>query len=106
MSEEESFGKFPLLETLLAAKGRSLKGTYTNRDVADMFDVAVRTIQEWSRNGNLRPRKLPGRAKFLSEDLEEFLQNSTCMPQQAADNSGPQSRYISRNKSFRRHVAG
>lgn len=99
MSEQESFGKFPLLETLLVAKGLSLKGTYTNRDVADMFDVAVRTIQEWSRNGNLKPRKLPGRARFLSEDLEEFLQNSS-MP--TANDSESKLHYIARNQSLLR----
>jgi len=105
MSEQESFGKFPLLETLLAAKGLSLKGTYTNRDVADMFDVAVRTIQEWSRNGNLKPRKLPGRAKFLSGDLEEFLQNSSDSPRPTTDDSDRKLRYIARNRSPLQHEA-
>lgn len=81
MSEQQAkFEIFSLLETLLREKGLSLKGTYTNRDVAEIFDVAVRTIQEWCRNGDLKPRKLPGRAKFLSGDLEEFLQNSSDFP--------------------------
>jgi len=41
--------RYPLLESLLAQKGMSLKGTYTNRNVADIFNVSVRTIQDWLR---------------------------------------------------------
>jgi transposase len=77
MSDQEPrFGKYPLLEALLGEKALSLRGTYTNRDVADIFGVSVRTIQDWSRNGDFKPRNLPGRARFLSEDLETFLRNS------------------------------
>lgn len=70
------FGKYPHLEALLEEKGLSLQGTYTNRDVANIFIVSVRTIQEWVRNNKIRARDLPGRARFLSEDLEELLVNS------------------------------
>lgn len=73
-----------LLERLLTEKGLRLKGTYTNRDVAEIFSVAVRTIQDWVRKGSLPARNLPGRGRFLSEDLEEFLRNSRCA---AADGS-------------------
>lgn len=78
MSDQEStFAKYPLLKTLLDERRLSLKGTYTNRDVAKIFGVSVRTIQDWSRNGDFKPRHLPGRARFLSEDLEQFLLNSS-----------------------------
>ncbi len=70
------FSKYPLLEALLEQKGLSLQGTYTNRDVANIFIVSVRTIQEWVRSNKIRARDLPGRARFLSEDLEELLVNS------------------------------
>jgi transposase len=70
------FGKYPHLEALLEEKGLSLKGTHSNRDVANIFIVSVRTIQEWVRNNKIRARDLPGRARFLSEDLEELLVNS------------------------------
>jgi hypothetical protein len=104
MDEQQSdLERFPLLEALLRAKGLSLKGTYTNRDVAGLFDVAVRTMQEWSRNGNLKPRKLPGRARFLSGDLEAFLQNSASIP--APSESDLKLHYIARNKSLRQHPA-
>ena len=68
--------RFPLLESLLAQMNLPLRGTYTNRHVAEMFEVSVRTIQDWVRTGKLVCRNLPGRGKFLSEDLENFLKNS------------------------------
>ena len=81
MTEQSQFSEFPLLETLLRAKSLSLQATYTNGDVANLFEVAARTIQAWVRNGDLKARRLPGRAKFLSVDLEEFLQNSSRVSQ-------------------------
>jgi len=74
MSNQEA--KYPLLESLLSEKGLRLKGTYTNRDVAEIFRVSVRTIQERVKSGELRVRDLPGRGRYLSGDLEEFLKNS------------------------------
>jgi hypothetical protein len=97
--------RFPLLEALLREKGLSLKGIYTNHDVADIFGVATRTIQEWSRNGGLMARNLPGRARFLSGDLEEFLQKSSRAAHSTDDDNGSQLRYISQNKPTTRHVA-
>jgi helix-turn-helix protein len=102
----DNFDEFPLLQALLREKKLSLRGTYTNRDVAEMFGVAVRTIQEWCRNGKLHARKLPGRARFLSCDLEEFLQGSSTMSRPASSNGGVQTHYISQNKSPRRFSAG
>jgi hypothetical protein len=60
---------YPLLEGLLRAKGLSLKGTYSYRDAADIFDCSVRALQERIKNGELRKRNLPGRAKFLAKAL-------------------------------------
>jgi transposase len=76
MADEDGLRRYPLLEPLLAQKGLPLRGTYTIRDVAAMFGVSVRAIQERVRIGQLRARDLPGRARFLSEDLEAFLQSS------------------------------
>jgi len=69
--------KYPLLESLLEQKGLSLKGTYTVRDVAAIFGVSVRSIQVRVKTGQLRARDLPGHARFLSEDIEAFLQDSS-----------------------------
>lgn len=68
--------RYPLLEALLAQKGLKLKGTYTIRDVALIFGASRRTLQEWTAAGNPAARDLPGRGRFLSEDLENFLQSS------------------------------
>jgi len=67
---------YPLLEALLHEKSLPLAGAYTYRDVTAVFGCSIRAIQERIRNGQLRARNLPGRAKFLSIDLEDFLQNS------------------------------
>lgn len=68
--------RYPLLEALLREKGLTLTGIYTVRDAAQIFGVSTRTIQEWVRAGRLVARDLPGRGRFLSEDVELFLQGS------------------------------
>ena len=68
--------KYPLLEEILSIKGLSLQATYTNRDVAAFFHVSIRAIQDRIATGKLSSRDLPGRARFLSSDLEEFLRKS------------------------------
>ena len=105
MSDQEpTFAKYPLLKALLDEKRFSPRGTYTNRDVAKIFSVSVRTIQDWSRNGDLKPRRLPGRSRFLSADLEEFLQNS-CKSQHTATDGSRDLSYIARNGSQLRRAA-
>ena len=64
---------YPLLEALLNIKGLTLQATYTNADVASMFDTSIRTIQSRAADGTLHSRKLIGRARFLPIDLEAFL---------------------------------
>jgi hypothetical protein len=68
--------RYPLLESLLRQKGLSLQGIYTYQDAARIFGASVRTIQQYVRDGKLRSRGLPARGRFLSEDLEAFLQDS------------------------------
>ena len=68
--------KYPLLEGLLEAKGLSRLGTYTYRDAAEIFECSIRALQERIREGKLRARDLPGRKKFLCQDLEDFLATS------------------------------
>ena len=68
--------KYPLLEAILADQDLPLKPMYTNRDVAQIFTVCVRAIQNWIAAGRLIPRDLPGRWKFLPQDLEDFLRSS------------------------------
>jgi hypothetical protein len=75
-NEASNSSRYPLLEDLLKQKGLLVQGIYTNRDTAGIFGVTVRTVQEWCRDGKLPSRDLPGRGRFLSEDLETFLRNS------------------------------
>lgn len=74
--------KYALLEAVLAAKGLADKGVWTISDVAQIFDVQKRAIYDWVANEKLSARDLPGRGRFLSEDLEEFLTNSKRTPRE------------------------
>ncbi len=65
--------KYPLLEAVLAIQNLPLQPMYTNRDVAKIFRVCVRAIQNWIKAGRLVPRVLPGRWRFFPQDLEDFL---------------------------------
>lgn len=68
--------KYPMLEAILAIQDLPLQPMYTIRDVAKIFKVCVRAIQNWISAGRLTARSLPGRWKFFPQDLEEFLQSS------------------------------
>lgn len=68
--------RYPLLQELSALRQTPLKATYTIRDVAALFEVSTRAIQSRVTSGQLASRNLPGRAKFLPTDLEQFLENS------------------------------
>lgn len=68
--------KYPLLEAILAIQNLPLQPLYTNRDVAGIFKVCVRAIQNSISSGHLVARDLPGRWKFLPQDLEDFIRSS------------------------------
>jgi len=65
--------KYPLLHEILDLRDLPLQATFTITDVATVFGVSVRAIQNRVACGQLPARDLPGRAKFLPIDLEEFL---------------------------------
>lgn len=67
---------FPLLQQILAIKNLPLQPTYTIRNIAVIFGVSPRAIQNRVASGQLVPRDLPGRAKFLNQDVEDFLRAS------------------------------
>lgn len=69
--------RYPLLAEILTLKELPLKAMYTTSEIARIFGVTPRAIQNRIASGQLRPRKLPGRAKFLTQDLEEFLHASS-----------------------------
>ena len=68
--------KYPLLQEILVIKSLGLQATYTVRDVALIFGVSTRAIQQRVADGQIPSRDLPGRARFLSEDLEAYLSAS------------------------------
>jgi hypothetical protein len=72
--------KYPLLEAILALRQMTLQPIYTNQDVAKLFCVSVRAIQDRVASGQLVARNLPGRGRFFPMDLEEFLRNSRRSP--------------------------
>lgn len=76
MGNQDTPTKYPLLEELLAFRQMTLQPTYTIRDVAKLFGVTVRSIQSSVASNQLPSRDLPGRARFLPVDLEEFLRES------------------------------
>jgi len=65
--------QYPLLQEILSLKGMALKWAYSTREVADIFEVSSRIIQELIAGGNLTIHDLPGRAKILPADLEAFI---------------------------------
>jgi hypothetical protein len=76
MSTVSNTPRYPLLEEMLALRGMLLQATYNNRDLGTLFGVSCRSIQDWSASGRINARDLPGRARFLPADIEEFLRNS------------------------------
>jgi hypothetical protein len=72
--------RFPLLEEMLSTRGEALKSLYSNDDVAQLFGVSVRAIQDWIARGLLIARDLPGKGRFMARDLEAFLTNSVKKP--------------------------
>jgi hypothetical protein len=52
--------KYQLLEEILAIKSLPLQPMYTTRDLAELFSVSARSVQNWMSSGKLIPRNLPG----------------------------------------------
>lgn len=78
-------GKYQLLQEILAIRDLPLQAMYSVRDIATIFGVSVRAIQNRVVSGQLKPRNLPGRAKFLTQDIEEFLRTSRALAIKSRD---------------------
>jgi hypothetical protein len=65
--------RYPLLQEILDLKNLQLHAMFSITDVATIFGVSVRAIQNRVASGQLPARDLPGHAKFLPQDLEAFL---------------------------------
>ena len=73
--------RYPRLEAILSMKKLPLKPMYSNRDIAEIFGVSIKTIQNYVAAGELPPRNLPGRGKYLTQDIEDYIESS---PKKAA----------------------
>jgi len=62
--------KYPLLQEYLAIQGLTLRPAYSIPEVANLFGVSVRTIQDRIARGQIIVRDVPGRARILPADLE------------------------------------
>jgi hypothetical protein len=62
--------KYPLLQEYLAIQDMTLRPAYTIPEVANLFRVSVRTIQDRIAHGQIIVRDIPGRAGILPADLE------------------------------------
>lgn len=80
MEDRSQPTKYPLLDEFLALRQMQLQATYTIREIALLFEVSTRAIQMRVASGQLPSRRLPGRAKFLPADLEQFLRESRKEP--------------------------
>jgi transposase len=76
----DSANVYPLLEQLLRERNLQPRGIYNNKDAAEIFGVSTRTIQDWVRSRKLQARDLPGRGRFLSQDIEQLLEQAIKAP--------------------------
>jgi hypothetical protein len=73
---EPQMTRYPRVEAILSMKNLPLKPTYSNRDIAEIFGVSPKTIQNHVAAGKLHPRDLPGRAQYLAQDIEDYIESS------------------------------
>ena len=66
----------PLLRSLLRDRGLPYQALYTTADVARIFGVSQRAILYLIASGKVAARDLAGRARFMPQDLEDYLKNS------------------------------
>jgi hypothetical protein len=72
----ETTTQYPMLEDILAKRNLPLQPMYTTRSAAEIFGVSARALQNWMTSGQLVGRNLPGRSRFLNQDIEAFLVSS------------------------------
>jgi hypothetical protein len=97
----EETSRYPLLEQLSRQRGLPLLPIYKIRDAALLFGISSRTVHDWIADGRLLARDLPGRGRFLPQDLEDFLVAS--VRRRDESKSEPQSVHA-RPQKRRRHV--
>jgi hypothetical protein len=69
----EDIKLYPRLCEVLRHRNLPLQAQYTTADTARIFTCDIRSIQERIHSGKWPARDLPKRGRFLSCDLETFL---------------------------------
>ena len=82
--------RYPMLEEILTRMNLPLQPMYTTRSVAKIFGVTARALQNWMASGQLVGRNLPGRSRFLNQDIEAFLVASRKVLDSAKTKNRPQ----------------
>lgn len=67
--------RYPRLWELLQYRELPYRPMYMVTEAAAIFGVHRRTVLKMIAAGRIVPRDLLGRAKFLSSDLEDYLNN-------------------------------
>ena len=80
---DSSQKKYPLLDGILTLQGLTVQPMYTTRDVAGIFDVCVRAIQNWITKGQLRITRSAGTLALPSS-------RSRGLPQQQQEGRVPE----------------
>jgi len=70
---QEDSDQYKTLREWAAFHNLPLKPAYTVTEVARMFDVSKRTVQQWVADGLIETRNVPGRSKIFASHLEEIL---------------------------------
>lgn len=68
--------RYRLLEEILAMKNLPMQPMFSTQDVASIFGVTARAIHNRIAAGELVVRNLPGKARFLAQDIEDFILSS------------------------------
>ena len=74
MMAQSTDTRYPMLEVFLSLRNLDLKSDYCHQQVAELFEVTLRTIQVWIADGRLTTNDWPGGSRILPADLEAFLQ--------------------------------
>lgn len=86
----EDLKLYPCLCEVLRRRGLPLLAQYTTAETARIFDCDIRVIQERIHSGKWPARDLPKRVRFLSCDLEAFLQTPLPAPGKTEKRQGGQ----------------
>lgn len=90
MNHQEQAARYPMLAEMLEGRKLPFQPSYTMRSAGEIFGVTGRAMLNRVAAGKLVARDLPGRARFLNQDLEAFLAASAKLEGQKQTTRKPQ----------------